>query len=125
MSTSLSWDEFQAAAETVDGVRKTLGAVLAIGDADAAVPGSITTDGVKVNALPSGYRYLGLLAPEGVNLAAEINFDEVEALGHFSAVRRDPASTGAAAETGVHSAGCRAPCARPRRCCVPRAASPR
>lgn len=92
MTTAQTWDEFQEAAEVVSAVRKTLGAVVFVGAEDAPVPGPITTDGIKVNPLPEGYEPLGLITPEGVDLPAEINFDDVEALGHFSPVRRDPSS---------------------------------
>lgn len=87
---AVTWDEFQESAELLSGVRKTLGAVVAIGPADAPVPGAITTDGVKVNPLPEEYEFLGLLPPEGVDHAREMNFDETEALGHTNPVRRDP-----------------------------------
>jgi len=87
--TAMTFEEFQNSSETVRGVRKTLGAVLALAPEDAAVPGPLTTDGIKINALPADYVPVGLLTPEGINFEREVNTETVEALGHFSPVRED------------------------------------
>ena len=49
----------------------------------------LTTDGIKINALPADYVPVGLLTPEGINFEREVNTETVEALGHFSPVRED------------------------------------
>ena len=92
MMTAHTMEEYTQIAETVAGVRKTLAAILALGPADAPVPGPLTSDGLKVNELPPEYRPVGLLTPEGIAVAKEVKFSDVEALGHFAPVRRDPES---------------------------------
>ena len=84
MMTAHTMEEYTQIAETVAGVRKTLAAILALGPADAPVPGPLTSDGLKINELPPEYLPVGLLTPEGIAAAKEVNFSDVEALGHFA-----------------------------------------
>lgn len=87
--TATTWEEFQSAAENTKGVRKILGAVLALAKEDAEVPGALTADGIKINAMPTAYVPVGLLTPDGINFEREVSTEPVEALGHFSPVRED------------------------------------
>jgi len=87
--TAMTFEEFQNSAENTKAVRKTLGAVLALAPEDAPVPGPLTSDGIRINALPNLYVPVGLLTPDGINFEREVNTETVEALGHFSPVRED------------------------------------
>ncbi len=85
----VSWDELQRSFETTKAVRKVLGAILAIAPEDAPLPGVLTTDGIKINALPVEYKPIGLITPDGLNWERETSTATVDALGHFSPVRED------------------------------------
>lgn len=90
--TALPWDDFVAGTEAPDTTVKTLGAVFAIAPYTAAAPGSLTADGVTVNALPTDYRPMGMFTPDGITFNREVSMAEVPALGHLSPVREDPES---------------------------------
>lgn len=96
--TAVPFEDLRASAETASNVRKTLGAVVYIAPESAPLITTLVDATGKVTALPVGYEAFGLLTEDGISFEREIDEEEVRALGHVSAVRRD--ITGASRTVG-------------------------
>lgn len=90
---STPFEELRAESENTGNVRKTLGAVVFIAPESADVIADLTDASGNLVTLPAGYAALGLLTEDGITFERSIETEEVRALGHLSAVRRDISST--------------------------------
>lgn len=86
---STTFPELQASAENRNLVRKILRAVAFIGDSSVEMPENLTDESGNVISLPSGWKPVGLVTPEGFTFGGETETDETPALGHASPVRKD------------------------------------
>jgi hypothetical protein len=87
--TAVPFESLRSQSEDSRNVRKILAAVAFLAPESATVPADITDATGNILALPVGYEPLGLIDESGFEFNNEVETEEVRALGHTSAVRRD------------------------------------
>lgn len=70
-------------------VRKVTRAVAFLAPTTVDLPDEITGEGGTLTALPAGWLPVGMVSPDGYTFGADIDKDEIDALGYASPVRSD------------------------------------